>query len=103
MLMGEGRKDDRQSIEVWGYYRTPSGGKRDVPIKDLSATGCRFYDKFSSLLPGAEITLRIETLGPFSATVRWQEGGYVGVEFQHRLYGPTFDHIVQRLSGASRL
>ena len=103
MLMGEGRKDGRQPIEVWGHYRTPNGGKRDVPVKDLSETGCRFFDKFSSLLPGNEITLRIETLGPFPATVRWQEDGYVGVEFQHRLYGPTFDHIVQRLSGASRL
>ena len=98
--MGEGRRDGRLPVEVWGHYRTPNGLKRDVPIKDLSETGCRFYDKFSSLLAGNEITLRIETLGPFPATVRWQEGGYVGAEFQHRLYGPTFDHICQRLSGA---
>lgn len=101
--MTDGRKDDRQSVEVWGHYRTPNGLKRDVPVKDLSETGCRFYDRFSSLMAGAEITLRIETLGPFPATVRWQEGGYVGVEFESRLYGPTFDHIVQRLSGAPRI
>ncbi|WP_243657562.1 PilZ domain-containing protein [Parafrankia sp. BMG5.11] len=96
--MGEERRDDRHDIEVWGHYRTPNGLKRDVPVKDLSETGCRFFDKFSSLLPGAEITLRIESLGPFQATVRWQEGGYVGVEFQNRLYGPMFDHIRLRLS-----
>ncbi len=96
--MVEARKDGRHLIEVWGQYRMQSGVRRDVPIKDLSETGCRFYDKFSSLLPGAEITLKIETLGPFPATVRWQEGGYVGVEFQHRLYGPTFDHIRLRLA-----
>ena len=96
--MGEARKDGRHAIEVWGQYRMQSGVRRDVPVKDLSETGCRFYDKFSSLLPGAEITLKIETLGPFPATVRWQEGGYVGVEFQHRLYGPTFDHIRLRLA-----
>lgn len=96
--MGEGRKDSRHSVEVWGQYRTPNGLKRDVPIKDLSETGCRFYDKFSSLLGGVEINLRIETLGPFPATVRWQEGGYVGVAFHNRLYGPTFDHIRLRLS-----
>ena len=76
--MADGRKEGRQPVEVWGHYRTPNGIKRDVPIKDLSETGCRFYDKFSSLLPGADITLRIETLGPFHAVVRWQEGGYVG-------------------------
>ncbi|QDM40106.1 PilZ domain-containing protein [Altererythrobacter sp. TH136] len=96
--MGEERRDDRHDIEVWGHYRTPNGLKRDVPVKDLSETGCRFFDKFSSLLPGAEITLRIESLGPFQATVRWQEAGYVGVEFQNRLYGPMFDHIRLRLS-----
>jgi len=96
--MVEARKDGRHPIEVWGQYRMQSGVRRDIPIKDLSETGCRFYDKFSSLLPGAEITLKIETLGPFPATVRWQEGGYVGVEFEHRLYGPTFDHIRLRLA-----
>ena len=96
--MTGGRQDQRHPIEVWGQYRTQSGVRRDVPIKDLSETGCRFYDKFSSLLPGNEITVRIETLGPFAATVRWQEGGYVGVAFHSRLYGPTFDHIRLRLS-----
>jgi hypothetical protein len=96
--MDEGRKDDRHPVEVWGHYRTVSGVRRDIPIKDLSETGCRFYDKFSSLLPGADITLRIETLGPIKATVRWQEAGYVGAEFEHRLYGPTFDHIRLRLA-----
>jgi hypothetical protein len=96
--MAEARKDDRHHLEVWGHYRTGSGVRRDVPIKDLSETGCRFYDKFSSLLPGMELTLRIETIGPFPATVRWQDAGYVGVEFHNRLYGPTFDHIRLRLA-----
>lgn len=96
--MTEERQSDRHPLEVWGHYRTPAGGRRDVPLKDLSENGCRFFDKFSSLLPGAEITLRIETLGPFPATVRWQEDGYVGVEFAHRLYGPTFDHIRMRVA-----
>lgn len=96
--MEEARKNDRHHLEVWGRYRTRSGIRRDVPIKDLSETGCRFYDRFSALLPGAELSLRIETLGPFPAIVRWQEGGYVGAEFQTRLYGPMFDHIRLRLS-----
>lgn len=96
--MEEARKENRHHLEVWGQYRLPTGIRRDIPIKDLSETGCRFYDRFSALLPGTEIGLRIETLGPFPATVRWQQGGYVGAEFQNRLYGPTFDHIRLRLS-----
>lgn len=96
--MTETRNSDRHPLEVWGSYKAGTGGRRDVPIKDLSETGCRFFDKFSSLLPGMEISMRIETIGPFVATVRWQDAGYVGVEFQHRLYGPTFDHIRLRLA-----
>lgn len=96
--MSDTRRDDRHPLDVWGHYRTSTGLRRDVPLKDLSETGCRFFDKFSSLLPGAELTLRIETIGPFPATVIWQDGGYVGVQFHDRLYGPTFDHIRLRLS-----
>lgn len=96
--MPEGRRNNRHCVEVWGHYRTPNGGKRDVPIKDLSESGCRFYDKFSSLMPDQEISMKIEALGPFPVVVRWQEDGYVGVEFHNRLYGPTFDHIRLRLS-----
>jgi hypothetical protein len=96
--MEEARKEDRHHLEVWGQYRSPTGVRRDIPIKDLSETGCRFYDRFSALFPGTEISLRIEALGPFPAIVRWQQGGYVGAEFQSRLYGPTFDHIRLRLS-----
>ena len=36
--------------------------------------------------------------GEHPPRVRWQDGGYVGVAFHTRLYGPTFDHIRLRLS-----
>jgi hypothetical protein len=100
MAIGDGRREDRHSVEVWGQFRTRSGVRKDVPIKDLSETGCRFFDKFSSLTPGDDVTIRIEALGPFNARIRWREGGYVGAEFENRLYGPTFDHIRLRLSKA---
>ncbi|MFN3509953.1 PilZ domain-containing protein [Tsuneonella troitsensis] len=96
--MTDARITDRHPLEVWGSYKAATGPRREIPIKDLSETGCRFFDKFSSLQPGMEITMRIETIGPFVATVRWQDSGYVGVEFQQRLYGPTFDHIRLRLA-----
>ena len=95
--MVEARKQARHPLEVWGRYRTSSGVRRDIPIKDLSETGCRFYDRFSALAPGDQVSIRIETIGPFNATVKWQSEGYVGVAFHDRLYGPTFDHICHRL------
>lgn len=92
------RHEGRHEVEVWGKFRPPSGVLRDVLVKDLSETGCRFYDRFSSLSVDQEIRLSIEKLGPFSAVVRWCREDYIGVEFERRLYGPVFDHIRLRLS-----
>ena len=92
------RQADRRPVDVWGFYRTPNGGKRDVLIKDLSETGCRFFDKFSGLAANDELRLKIEQLGPFEATVRWNEAGYVGVQFERTLYGPIFEHICLKLA-----
>lgn len=96
-----GRNEERHPIEVWGQYRTVSGVRRDVILKDLSATGCRFYDRFSGLTANTTIQLRIDQLGPFPAAVRWNEAGYIGVEFDRPLYGPVFDHIRLRLGHQS--
>lgn len=83
-----------------GLLPQPNGGKRDILIKDLSETGCRFFDKFSGLLPDDGVEIKIEKLGPFCAVVRWSDSGYIGTEFDKPLYGPVFDHIRQRLSQA---
>ncbi|WP_095011384.1 PilZ domain-containing protein [Tsuneonella mangrovi] len=98
-MPSEHRHSDRYPIEVWGKYRLANGVRREVVLKDLSDSGCRFYDKFSGLRGGERISIRIETLGPYDASVVWSEGGYVGVEFAQRLYGPMFDHIRLKLSG----
>lgn len=92
------RRDGRHELSVWGQYRLPNGVRRDIVFKDLSETGCRFYDKFSGLREGETISLKIDTLGPFPATVKWNRSGYIGVQFENRLYGPTFDHIRLRLN-----
>jgi hypothetical protein len=89
----------RSSVDVWGVYRTPNGGTRDVQILDLSESGCRFFDKFSGLAPNQQINLKIGELSSFRVTVRWSDGGYVGAEFERPLYGPIFDHIRELLSG----
>lgn len=93
------RSKMRHNVSVWGRYRSKNGVRRDIQLKNLSETGCQFYDRFTGLQSGDEITLRIENLGPFDATVRWVDAGYVGVQFSGELYGPTFDHIRLKLSG----
>lgn len=68
---------------------------------DLSETGCRFYDRRTVLKIGSALTIRIETLGPFDATVRWIEQDVVGVQFARPLYGPVFEHIRDTLDNSS--
>lgn len=99
--MGQGeeeiRRDERHHIAVEGRYRTGSGVPKDVSVLDISERGCRFFDKFGSLVPGAPITIRIGPIGPIAATVKWAERQVVGVEFEDPIYGPVLDHIRNQL------
>ncbi|WP_209347447.1 PilZ domain-containing protein [Pontixanthobacter sp. CEM42] len=95
--MSDGRRTPRFDISVQGRYRTGSGVARDVPILEMSETGCRFYDRFGRLAPGAELTLKIGPIGPVVAIVRWCKEQIVGVEFEYPLYGPVFEHIRSQL------
>lgn len=95
------RSNPRHEVRILGQYRTGAGIKRDVTMLDLSETGCRFYEKYSALRRDAPITIRIETLGPFDAYVRWVDKGIVGAEFAKPIYGPVFDHIRDSLDNQS--
>lgn len=98
--MGQGdedRREERHHIAVEGRYRTGSGVPKDVSVLDISECGCRFFDKFGNLLPGAQITIRIGPIGPIAATVKWAERQVVGVEFENPIYGPVLDHIRNQL------
>ena len=87
----------RHEVTVYGRFRF-NGRAYDVPLRDLSETGCRFFDRHGSLKKDTQIRLRIVGMGPFDATVRWQSGQYVGVEFDEQVYAPILDHIVAKSS-----
>ena len=91
------RREERHGVAVEGRYRTGSGVPKDVSVLDISEGGCRFFDKFGRLIPGARITVRIGAIGPIEATVRWCEDQIVGVEFDNPIYGPVLEHIRRQL------
>ncbi len=96
--MEESRKEPRAELSVQGRYRTGTGVPRDVPIIELSAHGCRFFDRFGKLAIDTRLSIKIETIGPIPAQVKWREGQTVGVEFEQALYGPVFEHIRDKLA-----
>lgn len=45
--------------------------------------------------PGRPLWIRIPGLRLLQANVRWKQDRLIGCEFESRLYGPVFDHIVR--------
>lgn len=90
---GNARSEDRQAVGIPGRYRRGAGVPSDVQLLDLSKSGCRFYDRFGSLKTGTELTIRIGTIGPIVAIVRWRKDTYVGVSFEPPLHDAIYDHI----------
>ena len=95
--MNDDRDRSRHAISVPGRYRTGTGVAKDVDILDISESGCRFFDRFGRMIPGTVISIRIDTIGPIVATVRWCEANIVGIQFENPLYGPVFEHIRAKL------
>lgn len=92
------RTDDRTPVKIVGSYRVGRGTKRSVTMLDISETGAKFHDHRTILAQEANITMRVGTLGPFDAVVRWVDSDAIGVQFAHRIYGPVFEHIRDTLS-----
>ena len=87
----------RKRVEARGTTRFNGRGYR-VKIEDLSEQGCQFWIPRSAGLPlRSAISLYIDTLGPFDATVRWSRDGWIGVEFDFPVYGPVLRHMHDRL------
>ncbi|WP_373284777.1 PilZ domain-containing protein [Tsuneonella deserti] len=86
------RTAPRHELTIIGRIFT-SVGSRDVTIRDLSETGCHFLDLASELRPETRLTIRIGTIGPIEATVRWRKNQSVGIQFRTALYPSVFQHI----------
>jgi hypothetical protein len=82
----------RHELSIIGKILT-GAGVRDVTIVDLSEQGCRFHDRSCNLRPEMAISVRIGSVGPVRATVKWRRGEYVGIHFDNPLYPSVLDHI----------
>lgn len=83
----------RHHVSIVGRVFTTGGG-REAIISDLSTTGCKFDDYSGrSIKKGEHLTIRIGTVGPVPATVRWVEGTTVGILFDTALHPSVLEHI----------
>ena len=87
------RTAPRHHVSIVGRVFTTGGG-REAIISDLSTTGCRFDDYSGrSIKNGRHLTIRIGTVGPIPATVRWTEGTAIGILFDTALHPSVLEHI----------
>lgn len=84
---GEPRFDVTLIGRIYG-----SGGSREVTIFDLSTRGCRAED-YSHAKPGSLVTIKIGTVGPIGAVVRWRRDNFVGLKFENPLYPAVLENI----------
>jgi hypothetical protein len=89
------REKPRQELTIIGRIFTV-GGSREVTIRDLSETGCHFLDLANDLKPDTRLTIKIGTIGPIEATVRWRKSRSVGIQFKTALYPSVFEHICEQ-------
>ena len=87
----------REKLRADGSMRYGGHGY-PVTMEDLSEQGCQFrLPRRGGLPKGAAISLYIEKIGPFSATVRWARDGWIGVEFDIPVYPPVLRYIHDHL------
>lgn len=97
----ENRDNFRHSVKIQGRYRTGRGVPRDVVVTDLSRTGCRMYDRFSNLSENGYISIRIGSIGPIQARIRWREHSTVGLEFDDPIHPSVLEHMRFTIDGWS--
>ncbi len=93
----EHRREERHVVTVAGRYRPRFGGSRDVWIKDISESGCRFFDRFSVLAVDTAILVKVGNVGPIAAGVKWRDGHTVGAEFERPLHPSVLEHIIREM------
>jgi hypothetical protein len=89
----ETRKEKRHDVEIQGRYRSGIGMAKDVKVTDLSVHGCRVFDRFSNLQVGHQISIRIGSIGPLNAMVKWRERTVVGLRFLVPLHPSVLEHM----------
>jgi hypothetical protein len=90
------RQESRIPVEILSRYRTGSGCAHTVHVSNLSRTGCLLIQNYAALPVGKVLSLRLDTIGPLEATVRWQNGRRVGVQFAAPLHPSVLEHLGQQ-------
>ena len=97
----ETRHHSRYPVDIQGRYRIGNGIGKDVTVYDLSVRGCRMFDRFSKLGLSDFVYIKIGSIGPIDAHVRWRRHNEIGIEFSRPLHRSVLDHMRTTMDGWS--
>lgn len=93
----EERRTDRHDISAQGKFRAGMGLALSVNVSDLNANGCKLTGIPHNIATGDRISLRIGSIGPIEALVRWVERSQAaGLEFETPLHDAILSHVVEQ-------
>ena len=92
------RRERRGTVAMPGAIRHNVTCRSNVSVGDLSARGCRILTRDEGITVGTSVFVRLNELAPLRATVRWRGEGSAGLEFDHPLYIPVLDHLLNHWS-----
>jgi hypothetical protein len=98
---GERRCSGRFAIGAQIHARRIPGVNFEIPIDNVSATGCRL-EMIEECAIGEDAIIRFPDLEPMGARVRWTLGMTAGLEFVRPIHPAVFGSLLDRLSRAPR-
>ncbi len=88
------RASERRKLVFAAQLRS-AGRTAYCQVVNLSEAGCKLEAVANFLKVGDRVSIKPEALELLTGTVRWKEGGWIGVEFHSPMYGPVVDHLAR--------
>jgi len=89
----ERRQEPRTSVSFEGKLSHTMGTRR-ANVHDLSAAGCRFSSPGHPLERGSFVAMRLGSVGPLDARVKWASDTMCGIQFDRDLHVAVLDHVI---------
>ena len=88
------REDARAEVGIIAEVKVGFGNWQKARLTDMSVTGFRI-GWMPKACAGNSVTIRLPTMAPLQATVRWKDGNAIGCQFNRALSVYVFEHLLR--------
>ena len=78
------------------HVRSRTGFRTTAVVTNLTEDGCSLRFGSSQESMGRDIIIQPEGMEGWAGRVVWKQESSIGLQFEHRLYGPVVEHLVKR-------